>query len=203
MTYIWRLAWCQLKVKAMDVPQIGETSFLITIFLLSGCAACTLICSKMSKCFSFLTQCAFEDKDLVKTSLNVNLTKFIRVTSAQESGWMSFILRFKIFLLTIWEGLCQFVFHLSLYPLLYLIRYKPIVDYFVWGHLLKLTTLSIWKLFNLKEKIDWIIWFLFKEEPPLSTRISLVFLYVCIYCLQIRIWQRIRDPSCGSCSMKW
>jgi hypothetical protein len=26
------------------------------------------------------------------------------------------------------------------------------------------------------------IWFLFKEEPPLSTGISLVFLNVCIYC---------------------
>lgn len=34
----------------------------------------------------FLTQCTFEDKGMVKTSLNVNLTKSIRVTSAQESG---------------------------------------------------------------------------------------------------------------------
>ena len=70
----------------MDVPQLGESSFLITIFLLSGCATCTQICSEMSECFSFLTQCAFEDKDMVKASLNVKLTKFIRVTSAQESG---------------------------------------------------------------------------------------------------------------------
>lgn len=42
MTYIWRLAGCQLNVKAMDVPHLGETSFLITIFLLPGCATCTL-----------------------------------------------------------------------------------------------------------------------------------------------------------------
>ena len=70
----------------MDVPQLGESSFLITIFLLSGCATCAQICSEMSECFSFLTQCAFEDKDMVKASLNVKLTKFIRVTSAQESG---------------------------------------------------------------------------------------------------------------------
>ena len=70
----------------MDVPQLGESSFLITIFLFSGCATCTQICSEMSECFSFLTHCAFEDKDMVKASLNVKLTKFIRVTSAQESG---------------------------------------------------------------------------------------------------------------------
>lgn len=69
----------------MDVPQLGET-FLITILFLSGCVTCTLICSEMSECFSFLTQCAFENKDMVKASLKVNLTKFIRVTSAQESG---------------------------------------------------------------------------------------------------------------------
>lgn len=36
------LAECQFNVKSIAVPHLGENSFLITIFLLSGCATCTL-----------------------------------------------------------------------------------------------------------------------------------------------------------------
>lgn len=42
MAYTGRLAGCQPSVKAIDVPCLGENSFLITIFLLSGCSACTM-----------------------------------------------------------------------------------------------------------------------------------------------------------------
>lgn len=62
-----------------------------------------------------------------------------------------------------------------------MIHYKSIMDHFVWGHPLKITSFISLKLFNLKEKIDWIIWFPQEELLPLSSCISLVFLKVFIY----------------------
>lgn len=126
---------------------------------------------------------------MLRASLDVNLTKFIRVSSTQESGCHFIRIGpspsvLRCFFWVFWKCLHDFDLPLSLYPLLYIIHYRPIMDHFIWGYPFETITFISLKVLWLKKKkkIDWMFWFPDEECLPLSTCINLVFLRTFIFC---------------------
>lgn len=129
MTYNWRLAGCQLNVNEMDVPYLGENSFLITIFFLSGCSTCTLRC--VPKCqniflFSHNVHLKIRTEDVngkFEREPNRVCKGHVRLTSHSIRVGLSHSV------LNIWKGLHNFVS--SFLYILCIIHYKPIMSCYV------------------------------------------------------------------------
>lgn len=159
----------------MDVPYLGENSFLITIFFLSGCSTCTLRC--VPKCqnvflFSHNVHLKIRIKD-VNGKFECEPNKVYKGHVRRTSH--SIRVNFSHLILKIWKGQHNFVS--SCLYILCIPHDKPIVDCFILGTSSQRQQLSsLWKLFNWKKKIDQVIWFSHEKSLPLSRCISLVFL---------------------------